>query len=286
MALQRMLCGAISSATLWHVADAAELARGVGGIGGAAFLAGLGIDLDDRAACCGFMTRQACFMTRKLPNKFTFITARHFSASASAIGSAIRMAALATTMSTRPNSCTAPVEQSPSPRLPASRPLSCRQRDGPSPWRSRRPCPSRPASFMSAMATLQPSRASRSEMAWPSPCAPPVTMAILSFKSSGHGSANLFSNASSASLFQWPSLKRQPRCPGPSAAVSFRSAAGRIDDDFAGHQVLFDGADAVDRAVQTGIPRRRTNWCRAARDTTFASTLFMSSSVEPLVPMK
>ncbi len=109
------------------------------------------------------------------------MTARHFSASASAIGSAIRMAALATTMSTRPNSCTARSNSAftsascvtstfmPRTRWPVSLAMAAA-------------VALTPASFTSAMSTAQPSRARRWEMAWPSPCAPPVTMATLSWQ--------------------------------------------------------------------------------------------------------
>ena len=85
-----------------------NLRRGVGGIGRAALLAGLGIDVDDRRRCAAASSRGRHASSSENCRTDSRSSPRAISRrSASAIGSAIRMAALATTMSTRPNSCTA-----------------------------------------------------------------------------------------------------------------------------------------------------------------------------------
>jgi len=93
--LQRTPVGAISSATLLDDGRCRRISSRHRRNSPRCFLAGLGIDLDDDAAAFRFHDAAgACFIVRKLPNKFTFMTAAHFSALASAIGSAIKIAAL------------------------------------------------------------------------------------------------------------------------------------------------------------------------------------------------
>ena len=85
-----------------------------------------------------------------------------------------------------------------------------------------------------------------------------------------------FSNAASASR-----SSDRPRAGAPAAEFGERRqlqiAAGRIDEDLARQQILFDRADAVDRPVQTDTAATE-RFVSSSREATLASTCFMSFS--------
>ena len=158
------------------------------------------------------------------------------------------------------------------------------RRRAPSPWRWPRPRLLAPGSFTSAMRTMA---ALAGETLG--------DRVAKSLRAAGDDRrlcwrANLVMIQQTSSVAPFP--PRDPsgrfRAPHRFELIQRRqleAAAGGIDEDLAGQEVLLDGADALDRAFEAGN-RGDGQIGVELPATTLARTRCMSLSSEPLVPMK
>src|ERR1051326_3486686 len=109
-----------------------------------------------------------------------------------------------------------------------------------------------PASFMSAMTTWQPSLAKRSQMEWPRPWAPPVTMAIRSWSAGVIGILLVELGLESILRLDIPTPVACSHVFHFRERSQFHAFGERIHDDLTGHEVLLHGTDSVDRAIESG----------------------------------